>query len=184
MNTPPARKLLGRNNGAAQRRKVYETPEGLETVSSDMYDVAQQRVLWEDVQFVTHHKEIGWPFVVVNGIALLFFFGMMVLMLFAPGSGWEAALVFFILGFPFLAAVLTRVLLKVDVVTVHGRRSRTAIRWTFRKAKARAAYAMIVARAHDAQRRLAQQIRMEEADYVEATTEMPELPLVAEVPEG
>jgi hypothetical protein len=180
----PSRKLLGRNNGAAQRRKIYETPDGLETVSSDMYDVAQQRVLWEDVQFVTLHKEIGWSFVIVNGLPLLFFFGLMVMMLFAPNDGWQVGLVFFALGFPFLVAILTRVLLKVDVVTVHGRRSRTAMRWTFRKAKARAAYAMIVARAHDAQRRLAQQIRAEEAEYVEATTEMPELPPVMEAPEG
>src|SRR5205807_10443487 len=56
---------------------------------------------------------------------------------------------------PSLIALFTRVLLKQDVITVYGRRSKAAMRFTFHKGHARAKFAEICDLAQRAQARIA-----------------------------
>ncbi|HEX7153641.1 MAG TPA: hypothetical protein VF618_19285 [Thermoanaerobaculia bacterium] len=173
--TPETRERLG-SYGLTQRRTVFATQDGLETVARNVYDVGHERVLWDDVMMVTRHREHGWSAIIVGFLIAAFFIGIAVAIMLGSTDAWIVALIFFGMGFPFLFVALSRLFLGVDVVTVYGRRSSTSIRWIYRKARAVETYTLIIARARAAQRHLEQQIRAEEAAYQVATTEMPPLP--------
>jgi hypothetical protein len=78
-------------------------------------------------------------------------------------SAWPATIIFVIVGFPALIAFALRLMFRVDVITVFGKRTKAAIRFRLRKKRAREAYAQIVAAVQTAQQRMAREIAAEEA---------------------
>src|SRR5439155_26123682 len=134
-----SRKLLGRNAGLASRQSIYETPDALEIESVEQYEVSCRRVLFEDVLLVTYHRETGWGIVVANLFIFLVFF--LISGLIYSGSGAiPATLIAAALGVPSLLLVFIRLILKVDVVSVFGRRSKAVLRYAYRKRRARETY--------------------------------------------
>src|SRR5712692_1290442 len=92
MNAP--RKKLGRSTQAFAREAVYEMADGLETESSEHYEVIRKRVLFEDVLLVTYHREIGIWFMILNGLigGLFLFLGAVIMNYQRTGNMWLIAL--------------------------------------------------------------------------------------------
>jgi len=170
------RKLLTRSATMASRVAIYESADGLDVESTEQYEVFRRRVLFEDVVLVTYHREMGWPFVLAHAfIAFVFFFigGT----IFAANASSTAAAIFAALGMPSLALILFRVALKVDVVTVFGRRSKATIRFPWRKRRAREAYGRICARVRQVQQQVGVENREPDvAPQPAPPEEMPPLP--------
>ena len=150
--TPVKRKLLGRNAGVMLRETVYETADAIESESHEGYDVTRRRVLFEEVLLVTIHREVGLAYVITMAIAAMIFGGIAILGRKEP----VIAITFGILALPFLIGCLVRIVLKLDYVSVFGRRSKAAMRFSLRKRRAREVYGRICSRALEVQRAMAQ----------------------------
>ena len=137
--TPAKRKLLGRNTGVMLRETVYETADAIESEAHEGYEVTRTRVLFEEVLLVTIHREVGLPYVITMAIAAIIFGGS-----------------FGILALPFFIGCLVRLVLKLDYVSVFGRRSKAAMRFSLRKRRAREVYGRICSRALEVQRSMVQ----------------------------
>jgi len=160
--TPGSRKQIGRNVGAMTRDWIFETADAIEVESRTGYEVSRKRVLYEDVLLVTIHREVGFAYVISLGIAALLFGGIALAILLGARETVAAAW-FGVVALPFLAACIVRLVLKVDIVTVFGRRSKAVLRFTFRKRRAREMYGRICSRTLEVQRAM-----------VEVEPEMPE----------
>ena len=152
--TPSPRKLLGRNVRMMSRESVYETADAVEVESREGYEVSRKRVLYEEVLLVTIHRAVGVPFVFSTALAAMLFGSIaLILLSFKLESG---AITFGIIGLPFLLACIFRLVLKVDCVTVFGKRSKAVMCFTIRKRLAREVYGRICARAVEVQRAMVQ----------------------------
>ena len=146
----PDRKFLGRHSTIANRERVYETAEGLEIDSNQAYELARRRVLFSDILFVTFHKQIG----VAYPLALSILAGWFLVFATCTASlakNASAGASFLVIALPALALVIVRLVFKVDIVTVYGRRSKAVIAFPFYKAKARRTFAHIVDRTREVQ---------------------------------
>ena len=106
---------------------------------------------------MTYHREVGWAFVVVM-VVLLGIFGLPALLMLVATAGDRAAAVavavyFAIALLPFVVALVLRLALRLDVVTVYGRRTKAQMHFWFRKARARQAYQQISRLAGERQQR-------------------------------
>jgi hypothetical protein len=146
--TPPKRKLLGRNAGVMLRETVYETADAIESESHEGYEVTRKRVLFEEVLLVTIHRETGLPYVIAMGVAAILFGGIAFFGRKEPALG----ITFGILALPFFIGCVIRLALKLDYVSVFGRRSKAVMRFSFRKRRAREVYGRICSRALEVQR--------------------------------
>jgi hypothetical protein len=145
--TPGPRKKLGRNVGGMTRELIFETADAIEVESREGYDVTRKRVLFEEILLVTSHRVIGWPYVIGLGLTALFF-GMWALVA-SPEPAIAISMA--VLALPFLAACIVRLVLKLDIVTVFGRRSKAVMRFAIRKQRAREVYRRICARTAEVQ---------------------------------
>jgi hypothetical protein len=159
--TPAKRKLLGRNAGVMSRETVYETADAIESESNEGYEVTRKRVLFEEVVLVTIHREVGLPYVITMAVATVIFGGIALL----AGKEPAFAITFSILALPFFVGFVVRLLLKLDYVSVFGRRSKAAMRFSLRKRRAREVYGRICSRALEVQRAI-----------VERQTDITEMP--------
>lgn len=152
--TEANRKLLGRHTGLASRERVYETPDGIEVESNDHYDVNRRRVFYDDVVLVTYHRQFGALFIVVNSLFVAFMVFMSATMAAALRTKdvWPVIITWLIIASPSFIAVLLRLLMRVDVINVFGRRSKATLRFSWRKQHAREIYGRICARVRQAQR--------------------------------
>jgi hypothetical protein len=169
----PARTRLGSTARAFGRESVYELPDGIEIESTENYEVIRRRVLFEDVLLITYHREIGFWFVLLNGLVGAFFLlmGVVIVSVQRSGSVWPFLTPWLVMAFPFLLAASLRAILGVEVISIFGRRSKAQIRITFRKQRAREIYGRILARVRQAQRAL-------ESEVAEsAAAAMPQVPL-------
>lgn len=157
-----ARTLLGRSATLVARERVFEMPDGLEVESAEQYELTRKRVLFEDVVLITYHREAGLGFISVHALVVLFFFGMGAI-IFAANGSLIAAAILAAFGIPSLLMILLRAALKVDVVTVFGRRSKAVIRFPYRKRRAREAYGHLCARTRQIQEQIAAESRGPEA---------------------
>lgn len=151
------RELIGRWNDVATRQSIYRTEAGLEIDNLDHFEVSRKRVFYDDILLVTRHRYIGPWFV-----GLMLFLGIGFASIGVTLREKPAIITFALIGAPFLLTALVRVLARVDVVTVFGKRSRAQMRFIFRKAKARRLVEEISAKAREAQQRLADEIRASE----------------------
>ena len=150
----PGRTLLGRNTMVASRMAVYESADGLDVESTEQYEVSRRRVLFEDVVLITFHRETGWAFVLINAFIAFVFF-LIGGSIFGANAPPLVALIFAMIGVPSLIFILLRLAMKVDVVTVFGRRSRAVIRFPYRKQRAREVYGRLCARTRQVQEQIA-----------------------------
>jgi uncharacterized integral membrane protein len=150
--TAPARKFLGRSNTAASRTSVYQAADGFDVESREQYEVVQRRVLYDDILFVTYHREKGVLFLVLTGLYSLLFIAITLAILSVNVNNWPAALIIGAVALPGILAFLSRLLFGVDVITIFGRRSKAAMRFAFRKKHARNLYGQICAAVRTAQR--------------------------------
>jgi hypothetical protein len=148
-----SRKLVGRTTSLAGSEVVYLTADGFEVEKTSHYKVEELRVFCDDVMLVTIHRELGPAFVVLTGLASLFFGAIAIFFLLIDDATWPAAVMFGIFGSPFIIAFLVRLIFRLDVVTIFGRRSTARMRYAFRKRRAREVYEQVCAAVREAQRR-------------------------------
>jgi hypothetical protein len=146
--TPGKRKLLGRNIGAMSREAVFETADAIESESRAGYEVTRKRVLFEEVLLVTIHREMGTLYVILTAALTIIFAGIAIL----SRSVLGVAIFFGILALPFFIACVVRLVVRLDFVSVFGRRSKAVMRFSLRKRRAREVYGRICSRALEVQR--------------------------------
>jgi hypothetical protein len=150
------RSLIGKRNGVSSRQRIYQSADAIEVDELEGYDVTRRRVFFDDIVLVTYHRFLGWPFLVLMGL-LLAVSALFTLVAFE--GGWVSALVVFLLSaLPCLIAIILRVVLRVDAVTVYGKRTRAQIPFWFRKQQARQLYQQIGRLAREHQDRPAPQV--------------------------
>ena len=149
--TPAPRKRIGRNVSGMTRALIYETADAIEVESREGYEVSRKRVLYEEVLLVTIHRALGLAYVTSLGVMALLFGGIALTILIASREPVVAAW-FGVVALPFLVACVLRLLLKVDYVTVFGRRSKAVMRFPFSKRRARETYGRICSRTMEVQR--------------------------------
>ncbi|HKR63213.1 MAG TPA: hypothetical protein VJZ00_05720 [Thermoanaerobaculia bacterium] len=158
------RTLIGRSTSLTGREAIWRIPDGLEIQSKENYEVVRRRVLFEDIVFVTHHREAGGAYLVATGLIALLFLTLAISIISGAGFGaWPAALVFALIGLPALIGFSLRLMFRLDVITVYGKRTKASIRFGMRKQRARDTYAQIVAAVRAAQNHRAREIAREEA---------------------
>ncbi len=137
------RTYLGRSKSASLRHSVYLTEDGFDIDSREQYDVVQRRVLFDDVQYVTLHRELGVAYLATTGIiSLIFGTAALTIYMFNPDV-WQVALGVALPGIPFLIAFLLRLIFGLEVITIFGRRSKGRIHFALRKERAREMYARV-----------------------------------------
>jgi len=147
------RKTLGRNTTFGTRERVFETDEGIEVESTDQYELTRKRVLFEDIVLVTIHREVGWAFLLANGLLVTVFLIIAFVTYFASGRDFSAMIIA-AFAVPSAIALAIRLFFKVSVVSVFGRRSRAKVRFLFSERRARELYGHLCARARQIQREI------------------------------
>jgi hypothetical protein len=148
------RRVIARHTGLATRELVYETSDGVEVESNDHYEVSRRRVFYDDVVLVTYHRQVGALFITVNALLVFMFVSLAAIMAAAIRTKdvWPMIIVWLLMAAPSFIAIVIRLLLRVDVINVYGRRSKATLRYSWRKQKAREVYGRICARVRQAQR--------------------------------
>lgn len=151
MATFPRRTFLARRAGLNSLQRIYRTRDAIEVDELEGYDVTRRRVLFDEVILVSYHREVGWAFVITMLVLLTFagLFTMLIAVVDAStGLGMAVVLVL-----PLLVALVLRLVLRVDVVTVHGPRTRARIPFWFQKARAREVFQLVCRLAREQQDR-------------------------------
>ena len=162
------RAYLGGDWDGLIRRKIYDVGDALEVDELMMASIERTRVYFDDVLLVTYHRMFGTLYVVTTALGAGFFLGICLLtMAYSNKPSPVPAL----LGLPFLFFLVLRLIYRVDVVTVFGRRSRARIRFSFQKA-----------RAQDLFRDLAGRIRNRQAEVAASIPPSPRTPPLSQEP--
>jgi len=149
--TTPAKTLIGKDNGLATRGRVYETEDAIVAETSDQYELSRKSVLFEDILLITYHREIGWTFIVVQSV-VIFFVLLVAGITYAANGPFLSVAIIAAFAIPSIIALIVRLIFKVDVISIFGRRSRAAIRFSFRKKHARELYGRLCYRTRQKQR--------------------------------
>lgn len=148
------RTLLCRSRTAMGKDHAYLTSEGIDLDSSVNFEVVRRKVFFDDVQLVTLHRERGAAFLIFSSLFGAFFLALAIFIVAVNVEAWPGALVPFVIGIVPFTAFLIRLAVGRDVVTVFGRRSRAALRFSpFRKQRAREVYGQVCAAVRRAQSR-------------------------------
>ena len=168
------RTLIGRSTSLVGREAIWQIPDGLEIQSKESYEVVRRRVLFEDITFVTYHRQYGVGYLLVTGLIALLFFTIAIAIIAGAGfEAWPAAIPFAIIGLPALIGFSLRLMFRLDVITVFGKRTKASIRFRLRKKRAREVYAQIVAAVRAAQSRMAREIATETQPVIAEPPPMP-----------
>jgi hypothetical protein len=136
-------------------QRVYETPEAVEVDEANGFSGTRRRVFYDEVQLVTYHRYIGWALAVVAAV-LATGVGMVEAVAALAGEP-KATVVIFLFALPPLALLVVRVVVKVDAVTVYGRRTQARVCFWLRKGRAREVFQRLCARVRHAQERAARE---------------------------
>jgi hypothetical protein len=147
-----ARFFLGNEPSIGGYRRVFEIEGALEIDENNFTQIERTRVYFDDVLGMTYHKELGPGFLIGTGLgSLILVFG---LILAASDSDLlPVGITFVVLGAPFTIAFLLRLILKLDVITVYGRRTKATLKYGFRKGFARELYTTLAAKIRHRQER-------------------------------
>jgi hypothetical protein len=152
------RHYLGKVTGFGHVQRVYQTREAIEVDEQEGYDVVRRRVFYDDVLLVTYHRFIGRGFVIAMAILGG---GMAVLAMLNGRETADATRVTWVLAAmaaPFVIALALRLALKVDAVTVYGRRTKAQVHFWVRKGRARRVFNSICRAVKETQDRLAREL--------------------------
>lgn len=169
---PPKRVRLGTWSGIATRYSIYRTDHAIDVDERDTFEVQRRRVFFDDVLLITHHRQFSAGLIAALSFVLLGFWGVAIGFAFAS-SGTTAATIALI-ATPFLGLLIAHFVLRTDVITVFGRRTKATLRYHFRKRFARATFEDLVARTRAAQAQLASEIDAQTPAPAEVA--MPEMP--------
>jgi hypothetical protein len=132
---------LGREQHLGGYRRVFEIEDGLEVDENNFVEIERTRVYFDDVLSITYHRQAGLVYLIIIGLMALFLAGIAVLStVMEGGRELVVAIVFACLAAPFVIAFVLRLILKVDVITVYGRRTMARMKFYFRKGTAREIY--------------------------------------------
>lgn len=151
MKKPPPRTLLGKQSNLSSRQRVFRTALAIEAEETEGYDVSVRRVFFDEVLLVTYHQTVGVGFV-VGMLAVISLFGFLGLALLMADTRVGVGVLLLVV--PFALALFLRLLLKLDVVTVYGLRTKAAVAFWFGKDEARRAYQQITRMARERQQRV------------------------------
>jgi hypothetical protein len=143
---------LGDTRDFAGRQHVYEGDLALEVDDFEGYAGRRRRVFYDEVLLVTRHRRVGWPFVLVAAL----FAGLLGIIALGMALAQQVtvALGFLLLGvLPLLVLAVLRVVVKMDVVTVYGKRSQARVQFWLRRERALKAFQSVCARVRQAQER-------------------------------
>jgi hypothetical protein len=141
---------LGRSWDLSGRQHVYEGSDALEVDDFEGYAGQRRRVFYDEVILVTTHRRRGWPAALVV-LALAGSFGLVAGLLMLGESTAPFALVLTLAGVvPLLLLALVRLLVKLHVVTVYGKRSQARVQFWLRPERARQAFQRVCARVRQA----------------------------------
>ena len=134
----PDRKQIGRATSLGTREVIFLTDRGVECDSTDQLQIAQRRVLFEDAQLLTLHRQSGRVLTSITAIVALLFLA-------AAYSVYEYADVYsampaLICGAFFAGVAIFRIFVKPTVITIFGKRSKITIRFTLKHQLARETY--------------------------------------------
>jgi ribosomal protein S18 acetylase RimI-like enzyme len=133
-----ARALLGKTASGARRQRVYENAEALDIDDIEDYDVRRRRLFYDEIELVTYHRHVPWSRVVAGGLLLAW--GLLFAVLGWRAAGPEMVVLAGVgaaIGVPSLAILLIALLVRVDTVTVYGKRTWARMDFVFRKQAAR-----------------------------------------------
>jgi hypothetical protein len=148
------RQRIGKSTSLVTRELIYQADDGFDVEMREHYEVVQRRVLYDDVQLVTYHREFGSVYFGVTGsVAAVFCIPAIGFAMLGSDAAIGGAIALALFGVPALLAFLIRLLWRVDVITIFGRRSKASLRFSFRKRKARETYGKICAIVRQAQGR-------------------------------
>ena len=158
----PRRFLIGEASRHATRQKVYWANAGLEVDEYDRraYEIIRKRVFFDDVLALTHSQFYGWFNILCLSLGIAFF-ALIAFVIMTETRDTGTGIVFFALACPFLIFLILRLLLKVDVVTVYGKRTKAEMFFMFRKGRAKELYQQLAAAIEKSQAELAAQIAAE-----------------------
>lgn len=126
-------------------RTIFEIEDGLEVDEINLVTIERTRVYYDDVLGITYHRETGTGFLVVTGVfSLMIVLGLMIAAM--SSDGLIPGVIVIVIGLLFAVAFVFRLAMKVDIITVYGRRTKAVIKFPFRKAYARDLYTTLVAR--------------------------------------
>lgn len=145
------RVYLGRDQHPGGYRRVFEIEGGLEVDENNFVEIERTRVYFDDVLGITYHRQTGIAFLITMGVLTLIFGGLALLMFLDDQV--EATIAMGVVTAPFAIAFLVRVLLKVDIVTVFGRRTMACMRFPIRKGRARQIFRDLTLKIRAAQER-------------------------------
>lgn len=136
----PPREFLGREIDLASRKKVFLIPDALEVDEASFLRIERTRVYFDDVLALTRHAQVGVFFAILMGLCTLLFGGIALAVLGASPSEPAVAIAFACAAAPFAIALVLRLAMKVDVITVYGKRTKARMMFSFRKGRARQIY--------------------------------------------
>ena len=148
------RAYLGGDWDGLIRRKIYDVGDALEVDELMMGSIERTRVYFDDVLLVTYHRMFGTIFVVCTALGAGFVLGICLLTM---AYSNKPSPVLALLGLPFLFFLVLRLIYRVDIITVFGRRSRARIRFSFRKERAQELFRKLTGRIRDRQAEVAAQ---------------------------
>jgi hypothetical protein len=148
----PRRTYLGGRRGGLADIRVYRVADALEIDEGEGLRIRRRRVLFDEILLVTYHRQFGWPFVVIWSVLLAL--GSTAAVIVGATEGRLAgAIVCSVLALPFLVLLSLWLTLRLDVVTVYGKRGRAQMRFWWRKRRAREVYETIGRLAREHQQR-------------------------------
>jgi hypothetical protein len=153
VNPPRSRKRIGRWNDIATRQIVYQSDDALEIDEIDHFEIVRKRVYFDDVLLATMHTRVGMAFVITMAVFFLLLAGIAAA--FQSAHETDIATGFAVFSAPFLVALFIRLVLKQEVITIYGRRSRAAMKFTFRQTYAHEKFNEICSLVTRAQDRIA-----------------------------
>jgi len=157
-----SRTPIGRNFAFGIRERIFESDDAIEVDTSDHYELARKRVLFEDVALITYHREYGWTFL-TGQIVLAFVFFIIGGFTYVGGGGWIATSIILAFAVPSTIAIFLRLIYRVDVISIFGKRSRATIRFSFKKKQARELYGRLCHRTRQVQTNIEESNRLIDA---------------------
>ena len=132
---------LGTRTGLSFVHKVYRAADAIEVDEIEGVDVTRRRVLFEEVLLVTYHRAYGLAFVLTLTVLLTLFSTLSGLV--AISDRAVGLVIFALTGLPTLVLLGLRLALGIDVLTVHGLRTRAEVHFWLRKARGREVFRQV-----------------------------------------
>lgn len=128
--------------GTTGKSRVYLGTDCLEVEEDLTVDVIRRRIYLDDVLMVTHSRRFGWYFLVTMGVLSGTF--ALTSLGFLIESEIGAAALFALVSIGFIVPMVVRLITRVDVITIFGRRKQAEITFGMNKTLIKSHFEKIV----------------------------------------